>query len=388
MRLAYALLGLFTCSSLVQAGGTSGPAVLAPPPLAPRPLRELRVAAASGTLILALVTDENRYSSGRGLFTARQVTAWRWSGGTWQPLGGVLNYQQPRPAANLNLAVDPQGTPVLAWNENSGDNDVVVFRAWQAGQWTNWWPRYLGISSPQAAKTRALAAWQGEPVLVWGERPRQGPGILLTLRRWTGQEWARGEPLGTPSRSPREPSVALDARGQITVAWLEGSVTASRVRVARQVGDHWEALGAPLSRGGPAYLAAPRLALDQAGRPVLAWLEDVDGQDTLFVSRWTGTRWVPLGQAVSTGFASAPSLALGAQGQPVLAWVEERGGRGQVRLARWTGAAWRDLGVLNADARRDARSPSVAVLPSGEAVLAWREDGGGIYRLHLRRFAP
>lgn len=374
---------------LALAGGAPGPVPLAPPLLAAQPVRELRLAAApDGSLVLAVITDENRYSSGRGVFTGRQVTAWHLAGGTWQALGGVLNYDQPRPAANLDLALDGKGTPVLNWNENSGDNDVVVFRAWQEGRWTDWTPRYLGISSPQAAKTRDMAAWNGEPVLVWGENPRQGPGTVLTLRRWNGKEWVRSAPLGPAGSSGRQPALALDSRGGVTAAWLEGDVTASRVVVARGAGAHWNRLGEPLSRGGPTYVAAPRLVLDRQARPVVAWLEDVRGQDTLFASRWTGTRWEPLGGAVSTAFASAPALALDPAGHPVLAWVEERAGVGQVRLARWTGAAWRDLGVLNVDARRDARSPSVAVTPSGQVVLAWREDVGGVYRLHLRQFAP
>lgn len=384
------LLPAFCLLGLALAGGAERVQPLAPPQtVASRPVRDLQLAAdREGRLVLALVTDAGQATSGRGTFTARTVTAWRWAGGTWQPLGGVLNYDQPRPAANLNLSLDAGGTPVLAWNENSGDNDVVVFRAWRGGAWTDWRARYLGISSPQAAKTRALAAWQGEPVLVWGENPRQGPGTVLTLRRWRGGEWVRSAPLGKAGTSGRQPALAVDRGGRATVAWLEGDVNASRVVVAREEGEGWTRAGGAPGGRGPTYLASPRLALDGQGRPTVAWLEDVGGRDTLFAARLSGGRWTALGGAVSTGFALAPSLVLNAGGRPVLAWVEERGGVGQVRLARWTGTTWQNFGTVNRDPARDARSPSVVVDTSGNVVLAWREDTGGVYRVYLRRFTP
>lgn len=372
-----------------RAGGDASPgAALVPPPLAGGPVRDLRLATdAQGRLFLAVITDAGQAESGRGSFTARRVTAWQ-RDRTWGPLGSVLNYDQPRPAANLNLALDEHGTPVLAWNENYGDNDVVVFRAWKDGAWTDWPARYLGISSPQAAKTRAVAAWNGEPVLVWGENVRDGMGTLLTLRRWQGSQWRRSGPLSGPIGYPRQPALALNRRGEPTAAWLEGDVTAAQVLVARQQGGQWTRLGPPLSHAGRRYLAAPRLVLDPQDRPTVAWLEDTGGRDTLFVARWTGNRWMALGGALSRDFALSPALALDAQGRPALAWTEERGGVGRTFLARWSGAAWHVSGPLNHDPSQDARSPALVAEPSGAVVVGWREAVGGAYGVQLRRFGP
>ncbi|MFC4425171.1 hypothetical protein [Deinococcus navajonensis] len=386
-RILLPVLVLTALLGPAQAGGGTPPGVtLAPPPLPTGPVRDLKlVADVQGRLTLAVITDAGQAESGRGTFTARRVTAWQWSG-RWQPLGGVLNYDQPRPAANLNLALDEQGVPLLVWNENYGDNDVVVFRAWKGGAWTDWAARYLGISSPQAAKTRAVAARQGEPVLVWGENVREGVGTLLTLRRWQGREWLRSAPVSGPLGYPRQPALALDAAGVPTLAWLEGDVAAAQVLVARQDGERWVRLGAPLSHAGRRYLAAPRLVLDAQGRPTVAWLEDTGGRDTLFVAHWTGKEWTPLGGALSRDFALAPALALDAQGRPAVAWTEERSGLGRIFLARWTGAAWTVAGPLNRDPAQDARSPALAAEASGGLVLGWREAQGGSYQVQLRRF--
>ncbi|MEW6421754.1 MAG: hypothetical protein AB1511_08505 [Deinococcota bacterium] len=380
-------LAVLTATALASA-----PAPGVPPGLdTTRPVRELQLAAApDGSLVLAVIADAGLFNSGRGTFTARELTAWRQSGGTWQALGGVLNYDRPRPVANLNLALDERGTPILVWNENYGDNDVVVFRAFLNGRWTDWRTRYLGDDLPYAARTRAVAAWHGEPVLAWGESLRNPYGSRLTVRTWDDQAkiWTRGEPFNDIRVFSRTPALALDAAGRPIVAWLQGEVLASNVYAKRWTGQGWEALGGPLNRHPNTYVAATRLVLDGQGRPVAAWLEDVNGQDGLFVARWNGEAWMPLGGRLDHGSASAPALAVDPAGRPVLAWVEEPAGVGRVNLARWDGQTWRHLGPVNRDPQRDARSPSLAVDPSGAVVLAWREDEDGVYRVELRRFGP
>ncbi|MFB9993161.1 hypothetical protein ACFFLM_14405 [Deinococcus oregonensis] len=361
------------------------------------PVRELALAAApDGSLVLAVMADSGTFNSGRGLFTARRLTAWRTGSSgdsAWQPLGGSLNYDDPRPISSLNLALDGQGAPVLVWNENYGDNDVVVFRALQNGVWTTWQPRYLGDDLPYAARTRAVAARNGEPVLAWGEWLRKPYGSRLTVRTWdeAAKTWQRGPAFNDITAFSRTPAIALNAAGQPTVAWLQGEVLDSNVFVKRWTGTAWKALGGSLNRHPNTYLASTRMVLNPQEQPLVAWLEDLDGEDALYVSEWNGEAWTALGGRLDTASAVAPSLAIDRAGRPVAAWVEERAGVGRVRVARWQGGVWQDLsgaGAVNLDPDRDARSPSVAVDAAGAVVLAWREDVGGVYRVQLRRFGP
>ncbi|WP_227978631.1 hypothetical protein [Deinococcus terrestris] len=380
-----------TALAALLGGGAAPVSSLVPPPAlsASGPVRELALAAdPDGRLVLAVMTDAGRFSSGRGTFTGRQLRVWRRQGTTWEALGGVLNYDQPRPVSDLNLALDRAGTPVLVWNENYGDNDVVVFRAYRDGAWTDWRTRYLGDDLPYAARTRGVAAWDGEPVLAWGETLRTPYGSRLTVRTWdpAARTWTRSPPFNDGLIFARTPALALDRSGRATVAWLQGDVLTSDVFVKRWTGTRWEALGASLNRRPHTYVASTRLVLDTEERPVVAWLEDAGGEDALHVSRWTGRAWQALGGRLGTRAASAPALALDRAGRPVVAWVEEPGGVGRVFMAHWTGREWRIRGPLNRDARRDARSPSLAVDTSGAAVLAWREDVGGVYRVQFGHF--
>ncbi len=393
---------IFLCAALLSsahAGGNEAPVIqnmvtLTPPPAeAARPLREIQVAAApDGSLVLALLNDAGQADSGKGFYESRKVRVWRSVETGWELLrgglpGGVLNYDVPRPASNIDLALDGQGTPIMVWNENYGDNDVVVFRAYQNGNWTQWFPRYLGDDLPYAARTRSVVAQNGEPVFAWGESLRNPYGSRLSVRRWDegAKTWTRSPAFNQISVFSRTPALGLNGAGQPVVAWLQGEVLASNVFVKRWNGAAWEALGGSLNRTPDRYLASTRLKLDAQGQPTVAWLEDLNGKDALYASRWDGQQWQALGGPISANYAAAPALALDAGGQPILAWVEERFGTGQVHLARWLGGRWQESGVMNLDPRHEARSPSLAVLPGGEIVLAWREDMNGVYGVQLRK---
>jgi hypothetical protein len=154
---------------------------------------------------------------------------------------------------------------VLVWNENYGDNDIVVFRAFQGGDWTQWRSRYLGDDLPYAARTRAVVARAGEPVLAWGEYLRKPDGSRLTVRAWTGTTWSRSAPFNDLKQFSRTPALALNGAGNPVVAWLQGDVLASDVLVSRWTGEQWERLGPAVNRRGRTYLASTRLVLDRAG---------------------------------------------------------------------------------------------------------------------------
>lgn len=387
-RACLTILLAASCEPSATAGGRAGPLPLRLPELSSQPVRELRVVATpSGELLLATMQDNGSGHSWRGNFRARVLRVYRLSQGQWRALGGVLNYDQPRPISNLDLVSDAQGTPVAVWNENYGDNDVMVVRAFQHGAWTNWPERYLGVSSPAAARTRAVAAQRGEPVLIHGEyRGNPDRQTWLTYRAWNeaASTWSRSVPVNDLTQYSRSPSVALDGQGRPFVAYLQGDVLGSEALVKRWNGSAWETLGGPLNRAGPQYLASPVLALDAQGRPTVAWMEDHGGMDALYVARWNGRRWTALGGRVNVTSATQPTITLNGHGDPVVAWVEETGSIGRVNAATWSAGAWQRL-EANAAHDRDARSPSLTTSVTTGVILAWREDDGGRYSVRLAR---
>lgn len=147
----------------------------------------------------------------------------------------------------------------------------------------------------------------------------------------------------------------------------------------------WLSLGAA-DRSPASDASEPALAVDANDRPIVAFLEETD----LVVSRWNGTAWVALGDAldvVTTNDIATPCLAIDAADAPVASWIEWDpsvvGSQRQLRAARWSGSAWVALGgVLNATAG-DASNPVLLGSDgSGAPLLGWNEGG----RVRVSRF--
>jgi hypothetical protein len=113
-------------------------------------------------------------------------------------------------------------------------------------------------------------------------------------------------------------SRALNAQGQVTVAWSEHM----QRYVKRWTGSGWQQLGAGALNTNPEhFLTSGAVAQDATGALSVTWTE----QAQLLVRHWTGTSWAPLGtqplNVLPRSFISLPALAAVAAGTTV-AWRE------------------------------------------------------------------
>lgn len=150
--------------------------------------------------------------------------------------------------------------------------------------------------------------------------------------------------------------------------------------VKRWTGTRWERLGEELADGDGTFVLRSALAIDASGHPVVAWgTTGVPVQ----VARWDGAMWLPVGSGglnidpARTAFPT--SLTLDASGHPVLAIVEARNAlrpfQYQLYVKRWTGSSWQLVGggSVNQDAEHGVLSGSLALDGSGRPVVAWDE---------------
>ncbi len=151
----------------------------------------------------------------------------------------------------------------------------------------------------------------------------------------------------------------------------------------------WQKLGASLDALATAdtNVNAVTLAIDDQNAPVVAWTEG--GPSDLYVSRFNGSAWQPLGPPISenpgTTNAYNPSLGAG-HGQLVLFWMESGGANGTGAYARrWTGSDWELMG--GGDLSTDSASvvgADVYIADNGDPIIAFSQ--GTPRRIVTRRF--
>ncbi len=241
---------------------------------------------------------------------------------TWQDLGscadggatGIIGGLASGPA----LAVGADGTVLVAWSVESSGTGSVRLVAWdeRGGAWVERdGSRSLGVSRTSGvASMPALAVdAAGNIAVAWRDDSSGQPQIYLRRYEAAADAWRElgGSASGggiSQSGSASMPAVAVSAAGDLVVAWTEAFATL-RVRRWDAASQSWLDLGGTGGVAGSAgQVWVPDLALDGGGRAVTAWREESATPDSAFLARWdpAPALWAGLGGSASgTGVSQA-----------------------------------------------------------------------------------
>ncbi len=295
------------------------------------------------------------------------------------PSSSVTDSSLPeRPSA---VAADGEGNLVVAWI----DADMVYAKRRTAADWTVLGD---GLMSDSRVYQPSLALLpDGNPVLAFqdGGGLTSVPGVIRVLRWEDG--WIDLGPVNTPGRDAAAPSVATDQAGLVYVSWFEFDGVSSNVYVKRWDGENWQPLGDALDIELSKTAAFPSLDVSPQGTPSVAWYEARarDGDDLsrqLHVKRWTGATWERLGGPLNINEderADMLSLAVDHQGDPVVVWSEynQETGSNNIYVKGWTGTTWQQLGgTLDKQLSQRAVYPAIAVDAARRISVAWYESFG------------
>lgn len=196
----------------------------------------------------------------------------------------------------------------------------------------------------------------GMPVVAW-LADRSGT-YRVYVRRWDGTTWAE---MGSGSASDggisnnvgdwQNPALAIGPDGMPVVAWAGGSnISDGDIYVRRWDGTTWAEIGAGSASGGgishdPFDSQNPSLAIGPDGIPVVAWAKygRNGAYAEVYVRRWDGAAWAEMdaGSATGGGISNTkmdswrPSLAIGPVGAPVVTWFDNSSDKYQIYVRRY-----------------------------------------------------
>ncbi|HEY8451366.1 MAG TPA: hypothetical protein VIL54_03935, partial [Natronosporangium sp.] len=223
----------------------------------------------------------------------------------------------------------------------------------------------------------AVAVWlqpDGADVRVWASRLDRSTGA------WSAPETI--DDLGTGDSIA--PQIAADGQGNFFAVWVrEGTVWVAR----RTAAGGWQAPH-PLD-AGPGSGKSPAVAANDSGVAVVAWIEPLGADDSVWVSRFdpTDETWslpdhAAAGSAAGSPAedASSPSVALvDDSGDIFVVWLQPDLGSGTLRrvwVNRLPGGEsdWDGPTPID-DAIGTASSPQVGTDRDGNAVVLWEQAG-------------
>jgi trimeric autotransporter adhesin len=198
------------------------------------------------------------------------------------------------------------------------------------------WSR-VGMGS--LGSIRDILPFQDGTFIVHGSMPLPEERVLDGLCSWTGTEWVRA----TRGQSGTIRAFATLPDGRLAVGGMFGAPgIASGGNVATWDGAEWALLGA--ASGVVSALAVlPNGHLAAGGS-----YQSIGGVPAKSVAVWDGSSWSPLGNGLtgSSLLAHARALAVLPSGELVVAGeFVGAGGEPVANVARWDGQAWHPMGA-------------------------------------------
>jgi hypothetical protein len=182
----------------------------------------------------------------------------RWNGSMWEEIGpgsasggGISNNNDY--SGRPSIAVASNGTPYIAWEDTSSGNRQIYLRRWSGSIWEEVGADSAssgGISnnSGESGYVSAAIAPDGTPYVAWDDDSSGNWEIYV--RRWNGSSW---EEVGTGSAAGGgisanggvswNPSMAVGPNGIPYVVWQDDSDGDTEIYVRRWNGSSWEEVG-------------------------------------------------------------------------------------------------------------------------------------------------
>jgi hypothetical protein len=273
------------------------------------------------------------------------------------------------PERGIALGMDAAGNAVALYARLQQGAIELVAEGYSAerGAWDS-----FAIISEEAAVTDApqIAVTQGgDAVAVWWQAPND---IVIARGSSDSMSWEPSQPVSLDDGlDKKEPFVSLDGDGEGALVYRAADPAAGpgaeSVWVAIIEADQ---VSAPTQvSNGAEWVRDARIAAGASSDLMAIWEEVND----LVYARFVNEAWgsPALVEEASGGIAS-PTISVDGDGDFQVAWLQD----GDARTRRFvsSGAVWDDVRVLLVSTSEDARPPSLAAPPNGEARVSWAQD--------------
>ncbi|MEM7159542.1 MAG: hypothetical protein AAF799_42275 [Myxococcota bacterium] len=192
------------------------------------------------------------------------------------------------------VAVDHEGRAMVAWQEQGAEPLVYLATRDTAGGWS--WPQLPLYAVPQSYEPRVHFGTDGEALVVWNQWEDMNLGVAVARRAPGDPEGAfvgpqgAGDLLSPPVNFANAPRLAVDEQGRALIAWYQAPVDDLMVFISERptldaafsqpgVTDFISAPGGPVDSHAEAN---PQPALHSSGAAAVIWTQQT-GSDAIAV---------------------------------------------------------------------------------------------------------
>jgi hypothetical protein len=333
-------------------------------------------------------------------------TSWSYSTPTWLVLSSSLDVDKTHFTFEPSIATDGDGNIVIAWYEQdaSSQNRVYVKR-WTGSTWEQLGGE-LNTQADSSADYPSLAIdYQNRPVVAWHETDTAF-NSTVNLKFWTGTTWEQvggghggatvqvddGEFPSLAIQPDNTPVVAYAKNADIFVKFWNGSLW-----------QNWDNAGA-LDEASPQNASRPSLVLQPNGTTLTPFVafEELENSsqpsNNIYVKYYDPAvaAWRDVDEVNDeldidvAREAGNPNLSL-STGKVIVAWEESNGADRDIHVKVLNGNVWEDVGNDDFGAQ-DSSEP--VLLPDNKfgapnftrPAIVWRGSDGAGQNIYLKIF--
>lgn len=306
-----------------------------------------------------------------------------WAAPTWLSPASLSESGTPE---DPDVAVDAAGDVIAVWSSFNGLTRAVQAATRPAGgSWGA--PVQLSEQGEEAGLPRVSVNSQGYAVAVWRTGEIAHAVVKAAVRPTAAGAWSAAVELGQGGYATPEQQVAIDSSGKAVVAWisqLENPGVAHLETAFHEPGGAWSA---PVAISGTKSPGQPRLAVDSRGDFTAIWGGFNVIESAELPTGASGWNAPSVLTELDTG---SPALAADPAGDVVASWIyaissSERLIEGAAKPA---GGSW-GAPVTLSPVREAVGEPDVAIDSAGDGVAIWSASGpGGGNPVVLAAFKP
>jgi ribosomal protein L31/fibronectin type 3 domain-containing protein len=326
-------------------------------------------------------------------------SAWKWS------CTEVVSTESAGDSYHPSLAIDIAGNVHIAWDDytnyaGSGTERDIFYKRWDASSsaWTI--TEVVSTESTATSYSPSLAvdtlgnlhiAWED-----WTDYNGAGTGGDIFYKRWDAStsSWTITEVVSTESTdTSRTPSLAVDAAGDVHIAWNDQTDYAGAGTEMDIFYKRWNTTSSlwttteVVSTESTGSSWHPSLVADAEGNVHITWQDRTDyagaGTDyDIFYKHWDASTSIWTTTEVisteSTSHSYHPSLAIDIAGNVHIAWEDwtDYNGAGTdydifYKLWNSSTSTWTPIEVVSTESTEDSKYPSLAIDVVGDVHIAW-----------------
>jgi WD40 repeat protein len=337
------------------------------------------------------------------VYDVGQVRVYGWSGATWRQLGADIDGEADgdRFGTSVSLSADGQRLAIGAiWTNDNGESSgqVRVYK-WSGTTWQQLGGDLNGEAAYDSSGTAVTLSADGNRLAIGA--PRNGGGGhrsgQVRVYQWLNSAWQQlGEDIdGKAAGELAGSAVSLSADGhRLAIGAIENDDngdSSGAARVYAWSGMGWQQQGSDINGKDP-YDWLNSVSLSANGNRLAIGTAQAD---YVQVYTWSGNQWTQLGGDINADAEYEKfgySVSLSADGSRLgigAHWNDDNGyNAGQARVYRWSGEDWLQLGGnINGAAKFQTFGTSLSLAANGKRLAVGAPDSGGYVGVYEMTYA-